>query len=359
MYINVSKFLAENFDVTETNSGFRIACPIHHGDNQKSMKVDISGSWKCYNCKRSGSTLWDLLIAWQHLETTAKYEPYGGLELLCTQESAVMTAISMLYPYTELGTDSDVEPIDHTVNDAMVFAQEREEIYKRELAGMMQIIQGANVPSGLHQSWYGPINKAMAYMFGRGFSAKILELEQVYTWDKSVRTAYPLMFTLFYQDKILGYQLRAISDHIEPKYLTMPGLVKQQWLYGSVPDGKHVILLCEGHTDRIKARQYQYPWVFTTLGSVLSSEQADLLEQHASHVIIAYHNDDAGNRGAWGVETQMAFRQIRTTRLQVPTKDLCVAGEYLFYQAIERAYQDLGLLGGTYDRARQGLYQAV
>lgn len=343
MLLDLERFLHDTFqDVDITHNGFRVVC-ILHGGSRGSLVFDYNGSWYCHNCKRHGSTVWDFLVARDGMLDSYVWEEYDGLEFLCLQESAQLEAISLLYPYTADGID-DVDTLANTpFYDAKVMEAEREAQYKCEVAEVERYVNGSYLPPGLHTKWTGEVNAAQAYMFSRGFSARVLQEQLVYTWDKTAKTAYPLMFILFYQDKVLGYQLRGIRQGLKHKYLTMNGLQKQDWLYGGVPDGKHVIVLTEGLTDRIKTIQYGYRYVFATLGSWLSEAQADLLEKHASHVICAYHDDVSGNKGYNSVATQMAVRQIRTTQLVLPAKDICIAGEDLFWHGMERAFEDLGV----------------
>lgn len=345
-WIDTERFVAENLGetgYTEEAGVWRVPCPIH-GGARASLKICDTGLWYCHACKKSGNTLQSFIIAWKHLENTYTSEVYNDREVLCGDNSAELEAIDFLYPYTVYGEETlDAQEIEERRIHIAQRAQQQSDAYERERVATERYVSGEWIPPGLQKTWrYGPINKAQAYLYGRGYVSSVLEQQRVYTWEEK-GNHYPLLFVLWYQHTILGYMERAISPNIEPKYMTVAGLQKQKWLYGDVPDGKHVIVLTEGLTDRIKIIQYGYPHVFATLGSVLSAEQADLLEQHASHVICAYHDDEAGNRGAWGVETQMAFRQVRTSRLILPVKDACIAGAQAFWYAFDLACSELAI----------------
>lgn len=153
---------------------------------------------------------------------------------------------------------------------------------------------------------------ACLYVEDRGFSP----VELANTWDigfsSEVYRSYPgrlvIPFYACLHDvtepadliddpsawQIVGYQGRALSDHTQPKYLTLAGTRKSELLYGihRVPlDRGTPVIICEGPSDVWRVG----PGAVALLGNQISEAQCRLLRKMApGRDIVVLLDPDAG-----------------------------------------------------------------
>lgn len=102
---------------------------------------------------------------------------------------------------------------------------------------------------------------------------------------------------------VIGFSGRIIGDG-EPKYLNSPEtpvFSKSHNLFGLFLAKKSkcgYIILSEGNIDVVSLHQAGFDSAVASLGTSLTPEQARLISRYANEVVIAYDNDEAGQKAA-------------------------------------------------------------
>lgn len=110
-----------------------------------------------------------------------------------------------------------------------------------------------------------------------------------------------VMFPIFdYRGNVIGFGGRVLDDSL-PKYLNSPDTQifnKRHNLYGLNFARKNLttrtVILVEGYMDLISLYQYGIQIAVATLGTALTSQQANLIKRYADNVIISYDSDEPG-----------------------------------------------------------------
>ncbi len=111
-----------------------------------------------------------------------------------------------------------------------------------------------------------------------------------------------VMFPIFnLQGKIIAFGGRVLDNKL-PKYINSPETIvynKTNSLYGlfqarqSIRQDNQVIIM-EGYTDVLIAHQFGFSNAVASLGTALTSQQANLMKRFADEAIIAFDSDAAG-----------------------------------------------------------------
>jgi DNA primase len=154
-------------------------------------------------------------------------------------------------------------------------------------------------------------NQISDFLFARGFDQEWVKESGLIKRNKSGDSYYDLfrdrvIFPIFnYQGNIVGFGGRTLEDAV-PKYLNTPETevyLKRHHLYGlyqareAIRKGNQAILV-EGYMDCLKLHQHGIDCAVASLGTALTSEQAQLLRRYAENVTVLYDGDEAGQREA-------------------------------------------------------------
>lgn len=111
-----------------------------------------------------------------------------------------------------------------------------------------------------------------------------------------------LMFPVFdVRGSVIGFSGRILGDG-EPKYMNSPEtpvFSKSKHLFGMNLAKKSklgYIILCEGNVDVVSMHQAGFDNAVASLGTSLTPEQARLISRYVSEVVIAYDQDNAGQK---------------------------------------------------------------
>jgi len=135
-----------------------------------------------------------------------------------------------------------------------------------------------------------------------------------------------VMFSIFnHRGQPIGFGGRVLAADEEPKYLNSPETMifdKSQTLYGlhltkSFIREQEIAIMMEGYTDVITAYQMGVKNVVASLGTSLTTRQANLLARYADKVYIAYDADAAGEQATW-----RGLNILRQAGLQVEVIEL-------------------------------------
>jgi DNA primase len=113
-----------------------------------------------------------------------------------------------------------------------------------------------------------------------------------------------VMFPIFdVSGKVIGFGGRVMGDG-KPKYLNSPETLlfnKRNNLYAlnfARTSRNKKIILCEGYMDVITMHQAGFTNAVASLGTALTSQQANLLKRYTSEVLLLYDSDEAGQMAA-------------------------------------------------------------
>ena len=123
---------------------------------------------------------------------------------------------------------------------------------------------------------------------------------------------------------VIAFGGRIIGDKKGPKYVNTadtPVFKKSRNLF-SLNHAKNSsskrLILAEGYMDVISINQAGFENVVATLGTALTPEQARLMSQYASEIIISYDSDEAGQTATRRAINLLSAAGLKTKILKIP-----------------------------------------
>lgn len=125
--------------------------------------------------------------------------------------------------------------------------------------------------------------------------------------------------------EVLAFGGRALGDD-PAKYINSPEtsrFTKGKVLYGldRAREGarkSEKLVLCEGFFDRIAFERAGIPWAVASMGTALTTTQADLLARQVPAVIVAYDGDPPGLAAAWKTFPLLVERGVKVFHVVFP-----------------------------------------
>ena len=125
--------------------------------------------------------------------------------------------------------------------------------------------------------------------------------------------------------EVLAFGGRALGDD-PAKYINNPEtsrFTKGRVLYGldrarESARRSEKLVLCEGYFDRIAFERAGVPWAVASMGTALTTTQADLLARQVPAVVVAYDGDAAGLAAAWKAFPLLVERGVRVFHVAFP-----------------------------------------
>lgn len=298
--ISMSSFDPENIDVqdfldcldiefTIDGDHVRFACPFHHGDNPRSVRMNIeSSAFFCHACKARGNGI----------QFTAQI-------LSCSPLEAIRLLKERYQPgYLNPDAVSMVEEV-KKIFDATDDGPKPQPILPDEIVAHFEV----NWPLAETARRFGEGFPAFDYMLDRGFLSETLDKWEFGFDEISGR------ITLAIRDEIgnlIGFKARA-WDGREPKYLILGDKPKKPSRYGwpcyfpsRVVFGAHRIppesdlIVCEGEFNVIAIDQKTGLPAVAINGSHFSEHHALVIRRVARSVTLFLDTDRAGNDCVFG-----------------------------------------------------------
>ena len=156
------------------------------------------------------------------------------------------------------------------------------------------------------------------------------------------------MFPIFdVHNRVIGFGGRVLGD-TNPKYLNSPETKlfdKSKNLYGlniARTSREKYIMIVEGYMDVISLHQYGFSNTVASLGTALTSSQANLLRRYTDEVVLAYDSDEAGVKAALRAIPILegvgcTVRVIRIPTYKDPDEYIKNKGKESFYEIISQA----------------------
>lgn len=254
------------YNIPVEGSKFKMLCPFH-ADVNESLLMDLEeGRWWCFGCQSGGGAKEFV----QKVDNINDFDSYKLLHKILSNSK-----------------------IKGNYEQKVVTPKEA----KRE--NRKHLIEAKDYYYNLKTiDWnkdYEYTKDERAYLLERGFDGRTLnKVKCKVTFNKS----YPIIFPMNDMGRFKGYVCRTMDPEIQKKrkYLYNKGFSRRNTLVGRYDC--ETVMVVEGFTDYLKAKQFGIKYVCALLGWKATSEQINKLKSKGVKTIIsALDNDDCGKKG--------------------------------------------------------------
>jgi DNA primase len=190
------------------------------------------------------------------------------------------------------------------------------------------------------------------YLKGKGYSDELLNDSGLFMVSEKTGMTDKfwnrVMFPIFdVSGKVIGFGGRVMGDG-KPKYLNSPETQlfnKRNNLYAlnfARTSRSRKMILCEGYMDVITMHQAGFTNTVASLGTALTSQQANLLKRYTSDVLLLYDSDDAGQMASLRAipilkEAGIDSRVVKLTPYKDPDEFIKAEGAEALKKRLEEA----------------------
>jgi len=311
--------IGEHVELKRTGSDFRGPCPFHGGTHRNFAVIPKKGMFYCFVCHEAGDAFTFLMKRLGMDYPTAVRE--------------VARRVGITIPERGPSGPDPQEPLFNAVAAAADwFTRQLSDTSDGEVARTYLGSRGLELetvlPLGLG---YAPKGKAfLEAMKGLGVHDDVL-LEAgllVRREDGALASLFRgrLLFPIHdSRARVVGFGGRILGDG-EPKYLNSPETPifhKGKLLY-NLQVAKHAMrraeraIVVEGYFDVLRLGLAGIEEVVATLGTALTSDQAQLVKRYASHVMLLYDSDDPGLRATFRAGDELLRQGLRVSVATLP-----------------------------------------
>ena len=311
--------IGEHVELKRSGSDYRGPCPFHGGAHRNFAVIPKKGMFYCFVCHEAGDVFTFFMKRLGMDYPTAVRE--------------VARRVGITIPERGPAGPDPHEPLYNAVATAADwFARQLRESPEADVARQYLGSRGLELetvlPLGLG---YAPTGKAFPdAMKGLGLRDEVL-LEAGLVVKREDGTLAPrfrgrLLFPIHDpRARIVGFGGRILGAG-EPKYLNSPETVifhKGRLLY-NLHAAKHAMrkaeraILVEGYFDVLRLSLAGIEEVVAPLGTGLTSDQAQLVQRHAAHVILLYDSDEAGLRATFRAADELLRERLRVSVATLP-----------------------------------------
>jgi DNA primase len=311
--------IGEHVELKRSGSDYRGPCPFHGGTHRNFAVIPKKGMFYCFVCHEAGDVFTFFMKRLGMDYPTAVRE--------------VARRVGITIPERGPSGPDPHEPLYNAVATAADwFARQLRESPEADGARQYLASRGveleAVLPLGLG---YAPTGKAfLDAMKSLGLRDEVL-LEAGLLVKRDDGTLAPrfrgrLLFPIHDpRARIVGFGGRILGAG-EPKYLNSSETAifhKGRLLY-NLHAAKHAMrkaeraILVEGYFDVLRLSLAGLEEVVAPLGTGLTSDQAQLVQRHAAHVILLYDSDDAGLRATFRAADELLRERLRVSVATLP-----------------------------------------
>ncbi|WP_300283061.1 DNA primase [Peptacetobacter sp.] len=296
---DIASIIGEYIKIQPSGQNYKALCPFHV---EKTPSFHISTSkqvYKCFGCGEGGDVI-NFIMKMENLDFMDAVRMLAtrcGIDINLNIDEDTKKRLELSKRYQDIHTEAArfyLSNLMSTKNKGYEYLRNRgldDKTIKRFGLGYSL------------DSW----SSLMEYLINnRGYTEK--DLIECGLIGKSTKTGKyydkfrnRVMFPIFdYRGNVIGFGGRVLDDSL-PKYLNSPDTQifnKRYNLYGLNFARKNLttrtVILVEGYMDLISLYQYGIQIAVATLGTALTSQQANLIKRYADNVIISYDSDEAG-----------------------------------------------------------------
>ncbi|MCL5037512.1 MAG: DNA primase [Chloroflexi bacterium] len=291
--------LSQHMSLKKAGNRFKGLCPFHKEKTPSFTYSPEKGLWYCFGCGQGG-TLIDFIIKTEHIEFPQAVKILAERAGVRIPESPV-----------EMKQASERERLLELMKEATTFFQRtlRGDPNAAEARAYLEKRGVTNETLEQFRIGYAPRSRDALYNYlkKKGFKTEEMFKAGVIRSGKAGgeildylygRIIFPICDS---RGKTLGFGGRVIED-TQPKYLNTPEsplFSKRNVLYGLNLARPNIIrldnaLVTEGYMDVTALHQAGFNHAVATLGTALTLSHARLLRRFASHCVLAYDADSAG-----------------------------------------------------------------
>src|SRR5216110_492364 len=314
--------IGEQVELKRTGADYRGPCPFHGGTHRNFAVIPKKGMFYCFVCHAAGDVFTFFMKRLGMDYPTAVREVARRVGITIPERGPAGGGGPAPHEplYTAVATAADW--FGRQLGDSPEAAVARDYLASRHVE-----LETA-LPLGLG---YAPRGKPfLDAMKGLGLRDEVL-LEAGLIVKREDGTLAPrfrgrLLFPIHDQRaRIVGFGGRILGEG-EPKYLNSPDTPifhKGRLLY-NLHAAKHAIrkaeraILVEGYFDVLRLSLAGVEEVVAPLGTGLTSDQAQLLQRHAPHVILLYDSDEAGLRATFRAGDELLRERLRVSVATLP-----------------------------------------
>ena len=193
-------------------------------------------------------------------------------------------------------------------------------------------------------------NELYRYLKSKGYDDELLKETGLFTYERGIhdkfwnRVMFPIMDI---NNRVIGFGGRVMGE-AKPKYLNSPEtrlFDKSRNLYGlniARMSRKSNMIICEGYMDVIALHQAGFNQAVASLGTALTSAQANIMKRYTDNVLITYDSDEAGTKAALRAipilkEAGLSTRVIDMKTYKDPDEFIKALGAEAYQQRIDKA----------------------
>ena len=193
-------------------------------------------------------------------------------------------------------------------------------------------------------------NELYRYLKSKGYDDELFKETGLFTYERGIhdkfwnRVMFPIMDI---NNRVIGFGGRVMGE-AKPKYLNSPEtrlFDKSRNLYGlniARMSRKSNMIICEGYMDVIALHQAGFNQAVASLGTALTSAQANIMKRYTDNVLITYDSDEAGTKAALRAipilkEAGLSTRVIDMKPYKDPDEFIKALGAEAFQQRIDKA----------------------
>ena len=311
--------ICEYVELKRSGADYRGPCPFHGGTHSNFAVIPKKGMYYCFVCHEAGDVF------------TFFMKKLGMDYPTAVREVARRVGITI--PERGPTGPDPREPLFQAVAAAHDwFQRQLRESPEGQIARDYLASRGIDLETaGILGLGFGPKGKAfLDAMQQLGIKPELL-LEAGLLAKRDDGSVIPrfrervLFPILDLRARAVGFGGRILGDG-EPKYLNSPETPifhKGQLLY-NLHAARHAIrkaeraVLVEGYFDTIRLSLAGIEEVVAPLGTGLTSDQAELLKRHTTHVILLYDSDDAGLRATFRAGDELLHHGLRVSVATLP-----------------------------------------
>lgn len=311
--------IGEYVELKRSGADYRGPCPFHGGTHRNFAVIPKKGMYYCFVCHEAGDVF------------TFFMKKLGMDYPTAVREVARRVGITI--PERGPTGPDPREPLFQAVAAAHDwFQRQLRESPEGQIARDYLASRGIDLETaGILGLGFGPKGKAfLDAMQQLGIKPELL-LEAGLLAKRDDGSVIPrfrervLFPILDLRARAVGFGGRILGDG-EPKYLNSPETPifhKGQLLY-NLHAARHAIrkaeraVLVEGYFDTIRLSLAGIEEVVAPLGTGLTSDQAELLKRHTTHVILLYDSDDAGLRATFRAGDELLHHGLRVSVATLP-----------------------------------------
>jgi len=299
--------IGQYVDLKKAGKEFKANCPFHEERTPSFYVVPDKGFYKCFGCGVSGDVF-------KFLQEKVGMEFVDAVKHVAARSGVEIREVTR-------GRDAEEDPR-RPLYEVLAFAKEW---FRKQLLGeggteARAYLEGRGIDAETAERFdvgFAPDDwralRDAAHALGMT-DAQLLEVGLLTTSEKSPepydkfrnRVIFPIDAlrgkTVAFGGRLLGEERRG-----QPKYLNSPETIlyhKGRTLYG-LDKSRHAIrreevaLVVEGYMDLVSIAAFGFENTVATLGTAMTTEQAQLLKRYTSRVLLLFDSDRAGLKASF------------------------------------------------------------